>query len=58
MLPATEQVAAELSLETIDLHSVFAGRRGAYTDPDHLTDEDIDLLAQTVAAVLHPAAKL
>lgn len=58
VLPATERVAAELSLETIDLHSVFAGREDAFTDPDHLTEEDIDLLAQTVAAAVRPAAKL
>ena len=29
-----------------------AGRPEAYTDPDHLTDADIDLLAETVAAVV------
>ncbi len=52
VLPCTADLAAELELETIDTHAPFAGRAEAYTDPDHLTDADIDLLAETVAAVV------
>ena len=33
-------------------------REDAYTDADHLTDADIDLMAQTVAAGISSAAKM
>jgi hypothetical protein len=52
VLPCTLELAAELGLETIDTHAPFAGREEAFTDPDHLTDPDIDLLAETVAAAV------
>ena len=52
ILPATQAVAQELSLATIDLYSSFRDQADKFTDADHLTDDAIDLLASSVAAAV------
>ena len=52
ILPATQAVAQELSLATIDLYSPFRDQADKFTDADHLTDDAIDLLASSVAAAV------
>ena len=58
VLPATQEAAKKMSLQTIDLHTAFAGRREAFSDADHLQDADIDLMARTVAAAISSEPKL
>ena len=55
ILPATQAVAQELSLATIDLYSSFRDQVDKFTDADHLTDDAIDLLASSVAAAVSAA---
>ena len=55
ILPATQAVAKELSLTTIDLYSPFRNQIGKFTDADHLADAAIDLVASSVAAAVAAA---
>jgi hypothetical protein len=55
IVSATQAVAKELSLSTIDLYSSFENQADKFTDADHLTDAAIDLLASSVAAAVSAA---